>query len=43
MRERARAKSDEVLGSEPERVLPPETLQKINDIAKKAIAAQKGT
>jgi trimethylamine--corrinoid protein Co-methyltransferase len=42
MRERARATIDEILGSEPTRVLPEDTLKTINDIAKKAIAAQKG-
>jgi len=42
MRERARAKIDEILGSEPERTLPPEIEQKIRDIAQRVIAAQTG-
>jgi trimethylamine--corrinoid protein Co-methyltransferase len=42
MRERARAKIDEILGSEPERILAPEIEQKIKDIAHRAISAQTG-
>ncbi len=42
MRERARAKIDEILGPEPERILPPEIEQKIKDIAHRAISAQTG-
>jgi trimethylamine--corrinoid protein Co-methyltransferase len=40
MRERARAKIDEILGLDPERILPLEIEQKIKDIAQRAIAAQ---
>jgi trimethylamine--corrinoid protein Co-methyltransferase len=40
MRARARAKIDEILGPEPERILPLEIEQKIKDIAQRAIAAQ---
>jgi hypothetical protein len=39
MRERARARIDEILGSEPERILPPEIEQRIKEIARRAIAA----
>jgi len=42
MRERARMKIDEILGSEAERVLSPEMAEKIKGIAEKAIAAQTG-
>lgn len=40
MRERARAKIDEILGAEPERILPPQIEQKIKNIAQRAIAVQ---
>jgi len=40
MRARARAKIDEILGPEPERILPPEVEQKIKEIAQRAVAAQ---
>ena len=40
MRERARAKIDEILGADPERVLSPEIAEKIKGIAERAIAAQ---
>ncbi len=40
MRERARAKIDEILSVEPERILPLEIEQKIKDITQRAIAAQ---
>jgi trimethylamine--corrinoid protein Co-methyltransferase len=40
MGDRARAKIDEILGPEPERVLPLEIEQKIQDIALGAIASQ---
>jgi trimethylamine--corrinoid protein Co-methyltransferase len=43
MRERARAKIDEILGAEPERILPLEIEQRIKDIAQRAIAAQTET
>jgi len=42
MRDRARAKIDEILGQDPERILPPEIEKKIKDIAHRAIAAQTG-
>jgi trimethylamine--corrinoid protein Co-methyltransferase len=42
MRERARARIDEILGPEPERILPPEIGQRIKDITQRAIAAQTG-
>jgi trimethylamine--corrinoid protein Co-methyltransferase len=42
MRERARAKIDEILGTESERILPPEIEQRIKDIAHRAIAARTG-
>ena len=42
MRERARAKIDEILGTESEQILPPEIEQRIKDIAHRAIAAQTG-
>jgi trimethylamine--corrinoid protein Co-methyltransferase len=42
MRERARARIDDILGPEPERILPPEIGQRIKDIAQRAIAAQTG-
>jgi trimethylamine--corrinoid protein Co-methyltransferase len=40
MGDRAGAKIDEILGPEPERILPLEIEQKIKDIAQRAIAAQ---
>jgi len=40
MGDRAGAKVDEILGSEPERILPPEIEQKIKDITQRAITAQ---
>jgi len=40
MGDRARAKIDEILNSEPERILPLEVEQQIKDIAQKAITAQ---
>jgi trimethylamine--corrinoid protein Co-methyltransferase len=40
MRERARAKIDDILGAEPERILPLEIEQKIRSIVQRAIAAQ---
>jgi trimethylamine--corrinoid protein Co-methyltransferase len=40
MGDRARTKIDEILGPEPERILPLEIEQKIKDIAQRAIAAQ---
>ncbi len=40
MRERARAKIDDILDSEAERILPQEIELKIKDIAQRAIAAQ---
>jgi len=40
MRARARAKIDEVLGQEPERILPPEIEEKVREIAQGAVAAQ---
>jgi len=43
MRARARAKIDEILGTEPERILPPEIEQKMKEIAQRAIAAQTET
>jgi trimethylamine--corrinoid protein Co-methyltransferase len=39
MRERARARIDEILAQEPDRILPPEIEKKIKDIAERAIAA----
>jgi trimethylamine--corrinoid protein Co-methyltransferase len=42
MRERARARIDEILGPEPKRFLPPEIEQKIKNIAQTAITAQAG-
>jgi len=41
MRERARAKIDEILAEEPRHVLPPEAEQRIKEITVKAIANQK--
>jgi trimethylamine--corrinoid protein Co-methyltransferase len=38
MRERARARIDEILAQEPDRILPPEIEKKIKDIAERAIA-----
>jgi len=40
MRERARAKIEEILGSEPERVLPPDVEKRIRTISARAVAAQ---
>jgi trimethylamine--corrinoid protein Co-methyltransferase len=40
MRERARAKVDQILSTEPVRILPVEIERRIKDIADKAIAAQ---
>jgi len=40
MGDRARAKIDEILSAEPERILPLEIEQKIKEIAQRAIAAQ---
>jgi trimethylamine--corrinoid protein Co-methyltransferase len=40
MRERARAKIDEILCAEPERILPLEIEQKIKSIAQRAVVAQ---
>ena len=40
MSDRARAKIDEILDPEPERILPLEIEQKIKDIAQRAIADQ---
>jgi len=41
MRERARAKIDEILAEEPRHVLPPDAEQRIKEITAKAIANQK--
>jgi len=40
MRERARAKIDEILGQEPERILPPDVEKRIRTIAERVVAAQ---
>jgi len=40
MRERARAKIDEILSAEPRRILPPDVEQKIKAITEKVLAAQ---
>jgi trimethylamine--corrinoid protein Co-methyltransferase len=40
MGDRAVAKVDEILGQEPERILPPEIEQRIREIARRAVAAQ---
>jgi trimethylamine:corrinoid methyltransferase-like protein len=40
MRERARAKIDEILSAEPRSILPPDVEQRIKAITEKALAAQ---
>jgi trimethylamine--corrinoid protein Co-methyltransferase len=40
MRERARVKIDEILGAEPQHILPPDVEERIRTITERAMAAQ---